>query len=86
MVPSVIIEEALPTMSSGNHDDDAASNIQQNLLKEAYSAAACSLADLQCSLDGMDEALVSEARHRPHPLTNCNNRRRCEALTKGAGT
>ncbi len=48
--------------SSGSDCDAAASNLQQNLLKEAYCTAACALADLQCTLDGMDEALVTEAR------------------------
>jgi hypothetical protein len=34
-------------------DDTAASNLQQNLLKEAYSAAAGNLAALQHTLDSM---------------------------------
>ncbi len=43
-------------------DHAAAAELQQDLLKEAYSAAACSLAALQSTLDGMDDALVAEVR------------------------
>ncbi len=43
-------------------DHAAAAELQQDLLKEAYSTAACSLAALQSTLDGMDDALVAEVR------------------------
>jgi hypothetical protein len=55
----------LPMTSCGSCSKDdhaAAAELQQDLLKEAYSAAACSLAALQSTLDGMDDALVAEVR------------------------
>jgi hypothetical protein len=53
---TAVTEEQRDTMNI-THDDTAASNLQQNLLKEAYSAAACNLAALQRTLDSMGKSI-----------------------------
>jgi hypothetical protein len=49
-------------MSDSVDDDMAASQLQQNLLKEAFTAAAQIAINLQSTFDGMDEALVATAQ------------------------
>ena len=57
-------------------DDTAASNLQQNLLKEAYSAAASNLAALQHTLDSMGTR-IRPSEHNRFSVTTPRRRGAC---------